>query len=123
MAERTTIIDASVGEPTVKAPPALAQFSYSNGYVFRGTDMGTCGVKIELLDKYDEGAAIILPPAEAEQCAKWLLETIGQQKCKLPNGLPEVLEKIAEDQRSRPGLSRGDKRKIKQALRVLKESA
>jgi len=123
MAERTMTIDESAADSTGKSGSALAQFSYENGYILRGTDLGARGVKIELVDEHEQGAAIIIPPAEAEQCAKWLLETIGQRKYELPRGLGEVLEKITEDRPARQVLSPGDKQKIRQALRVLKESA
>lgn len=58
----------STGQLTTQEKAALHEFSYSDGYRFLGTDLGGLGVKLELVDKQQDAAAIILPPAKAKEC-------------------------------------------------------
>ena len=120
MAELVIRIDDRSGEPVTENRPSLSEFRYENGYVFRGTDLGGMGVKIELLHKDEGGGAIILPPGKAQECAQWLLETLGQPRPDLPEDLPEILRKIVRRKEASRLLERGDKKKIKDALRLLK---
>ncbi len=116
---------AGFGANTVKLSTqekaALREFSYSDGYRFLGTDLGGLGVKLELVDKEQDAAAIILPPAKAKECARWLLRTIGQQEQRLPKELPDILERLAKVKSASTKLKRGDKKKIKDAIEVLKK--
>jgi hypothetical protein len=122
VAELIIRIDSKTGKPVIEDRPALSEFSYENGYVFRGTDLGGLGVKIELVHKEKEegGGAIILPPGKAQECAKWLLKTLGQIYPSLPEELPDILKKIVKRKEATRILERGDKKKIKDALRLLK---
>ncbi|MHC4617872.1 MAG: hypothetical protein ACYTEQ_08980 [Planctomycetota bacterium] len=122
MAELVIRIDDRTGEPVTENRPSLSEFRYENGYVFCGTDLGGLGVKIELLHKEKEegGGAIILPPGKARECAKWLLTTLGQTHPHLPKELPEILKKIIKRKEATRILERGDKKKIRDALRLLK---
>ncbi len=121
MTERMATVTDSMGKPIIRDHPALSQFCFENGYEFRGTLLGSKGVKIELVHKDDREAAIILPPAEARQCARWLLGTTDRQDRSLPKDLAEILQRIINIKKPHPALKRGDKRKIKDALRALKE--
>ena len=116
---------AGFGANTVKLntqeKTALREFSYSDGYRFSGTDLGGMGVKIELVDNQQDAAAIILPPAKAEECGRWLLGTIGRQEKRLPKELPDILERLARVKSTRAKLKRGDKKKIRDAIEVLKK--
>jgi len=98
---------------------ALPSFTYEDGYTFSVTDMGKLGVKIELNHKYDAGGAIILPPQKVGECGRWLLETLEQESNGLPKGLRGILERLSKQSGFRPILQRGDKKKIRDALKVL----
>lgn len=100
--------------------PALSAFHYEDGYRFSAIDLGTQGVKIELNQDYDVGAAIILPTEKVHQCGRWLLKTIGQNSFGLPAELTDVLARILSHEKSGKILQRGDKKKIKDALKVLR---
>lgn len=121
MAELITKIDERTGKPVIEDAPALAQFCFENGYVLLGTDLGGKGVKLELVHKNDAGGAIILPPKKAAECADWLMDTIGQVKPALPDELPAILRRIVRQTRLGPVLKRGDKKKIQDALRLLRK--
>ncbi|HUV40650.1 MAG TPA: hypothetical protein VMW23_02530 [Sedimentisphaerales bacterium] len=111
----------STGQLTTQEKAALHEFSYSDGYRFLGTDLGGLGVKLELVDKQQDAAAIILPPAKAKECARWMLRTIGQQEQRLPKELPDILERLTRIKSAGAKLKRGDKKKIKDAIEVLKQ--
>ncbi len=98
---------------------ALAPFRYEAGYTFSATDLGKLGVKIELNNEYDNGAAVRLPPGKVGECGTWLLETIGQENDGLLKELRGILERLSKQSGLRPTLQRGDKKKIKDALKVL----
>ena len=66
------------------------------------------------------GGAIILPPKQVEECGRWLLETLEQDSNGLPKQLAGVLERLSRQSGFRAKLERGDKKKMKDALRVLK---
>jgi len=119
MDEQITIIDANTGKPIADKAPALPEFSYKNGYLLSATDLGKHGVKIEL-DHQTDAAAIILPPAKAEQCAAWLLNTIGLENYNPLTELPDILRRLIKHKQSRRILKHGDKKKIKNAIKVLK---
>ena len=119
MDERITIIDDNTGEPIVDKATALPEFSYKNGYLLSVTDLGKHGVKIELRHQTDD-AAIILPPAEAEQCAAWLLNTIGLKNHDPLTELPDILKRLIKHKQSKRILEHGDKKKIKDAIKVLR---
>lgn len=98
---------------------ALPPFTYDEGYTFSATDLGKLGVKIELKHRYDTAGAIILPPKEVAKCGRWMLETLEQESNGLPKGLRVILERLSRQSGFKPTLKRGDKKKIKDALKVL----
>jgi len=122
MAEASLKTSNHTAKPVGATRGALPEFAYENGYVFRGTDLGGHGVKIELLHQNQDGGAIILPPAKAAECANWLLQTIGQPKPSLPDELPVILERIIKQKELRRGLKRGEKKKLEDALKVLQSA-
>ena len=119
MDELITIIDENRGEPIAEQAPAIPQFSYQNGYLLSVIDLGKHGVKIELHHQTD-AAAIILPPAKAKQCATWLLNTISLKDNEPLTELPGVLQRLIKHKQSKRILKHGDKKKIKDAIKVLK---
>ncbi len=98
----------------------FSSFRYEDGYTFSVIDLGTKGVKIELNRAYDVGAAIILPPEKVRDCGRWLLQTIGQNSHGLPKELLAILAGIVRHEKSGQILQRGDKTKIRDALKVLR---
>ena len=100
---------------------ALPGFRYCNGYTFRATDLGKQGVKIEIGHEDDVGAAIILPPKEVGQCGRWLLKTLGQDRYGLPKELGDILQRLSGQRGAERILEWGDKKKIKDALRILRK--
>ena len=113
--------NVGLAKPIGRRFSALAGFRYCNGYTFRATDLGKQGVKIELIHEEDVGAAIILPPKEVGQCGRWLLQTLGQDHHGLPVELADILKKLSEQEGVERLLERGDKKKIRDALRVLRK--
>lgn len=99
---------------------SLPAFLYEDGYTLSATDMGKSGVKIELSHNYNLGGAIILPPKQVKECGRWLLETLEQDSNGLPKQLAGILERLSKQSGFRAKLERGDKKKMKDALRVLK---
>jgi len=120
MPELITKIECSTRKPLTGNQAALPQFCFENGYVLQGTDLGGRGVKLELVDKHEGAASIILPPRKAEECAKWLLRTLGQTKYTLPDELPAILQRIIRQKQLSSKLRRGEKKKIQDTLKVLK---
>lgn len=120
MLELITKIGDKTGETIIKRRPGLSTFCYESGYTFWGEDLGNRGVKIELVGEHEDGRAVILPPGKAKECGRWLLQTIGEGKYKLPKELPDILERLIEQKGLEQRLRRGDKKKIKEALKVLK---
>jgi len=104
----------------IKNRNCLSEFCYENGYVLRGTDLGGLGVKIELVHEDQGGGAIILPPGKAQECAGWLLQTLGQSHQNLPEELADILERIVTRKELSQILRRSDKKKLRDALRALK---
>ncbi len=119
MDELITIIDDNTGEPTVEKAPALPEFSYKNGYLLSVTYLGKHGVKIGL-DHQTDAAAIILPPEEARQCATWLLNTIDLKNHNSLGELHAILQRLIKHKQSKRLLEHGDKKKIKDAIKLLK---
>ncbi len=110
----------ATGKPVRRRFPALSGFCYRNGYTFQATDLGSRGVKLELFHEHEAGGAIILPPKEVGQCGRWLLQTLGQDRHGLPEELREILKRLSSQREASRVLRRGDKKKIKDALRVLR---
>ena len=81
--------------------------------------MANRGIKIELSHEHDRSSAIILPPDQVAECGRWMLKTLGQDRHGLPNGLSDVLRRLSRG--SKPVFERGDKQRIKEALRVLSQ--
>ncbi len=121
MREIITGIDDRTGEPITEKYSSLARFCYESGYVLLGTDMGNEGVKIELVREHEDGRAIILPPKTAKECGKWMLRTLGRVGRNLPEELPDILERLTKQKRVDRILKRGEKKKIKDAIKVLKK--
>ena len=120
MDEQITIIDENTGEPVIDKVTALPGFSYQNGYLLSIRDLGKHGVKIELLHQTDE-AAVILPPTKAKQCAKWLLNTISLKDHDPLTELPDILKRLIKHKQSGRVLKHGDKTKIKDAIKALRQ--
>ena len=119
MDELITIIDENMDEAISDKTSALTQFSYQNGYLLSVIDLGKRGVKIELRHQAD-AAAIILPPAEAKLCATWLLNTIGLNNHNSLGELPAILQRLIKHKQSKRILEHGDKKKLKDAIKLLK---
>ena len=119
MDELITIIDENMDEAIADETSALTRFSYQNGYLLSVIDLGKHGVKIELRHQTD-AAAIILPPEEAKQCATWLLNTIGLNNHNSLGELPAILQRLIKHKQSKRILEHGDKKKIKDAIKLLK---
>jgi hypothetical protein len=99
---------------------AFSTFRYKDGYTLSAIDLGVRGVKIELNQTYDDGAAIILPPEKVQDCGIWLLQTLGQDRHGLPKELTDILARLINHKKAAQILERGDKTKIKDALKVLR---
>ena len=100
---------------------SLPPYLYGNGYSLSAFDLGNGGVKLELHHNGEIGAAIILPPSEVQRLGKWLLRTLGQDKHGFPVELGAVLERISKAKIEDSTLLRGDKKRIKEALRALRD--
>jgi hypothetical protein len=98
----------------------FSTFRYEDGYRLSAIDLGLRGVKIELNQTYDAGAAIILPPNKVQDCGKWLLQTLGQDSYGLPRELTDILTRLISHKKASQILERGDKTKIKNALKILR---
>ena len=98
----------------------LPAFIFRNGYTLEASDLGNAGVKIELLHEHDTVGAIILPPDEVGEYGRWLLQTLGQDSHGLPQELPEILTRLSKQKAASQILKRGDKTKIRDALKVLR---
>ena len=100
---------------------SLAPFVFGNGYSLTAFDLGNGGVKIELGHDGDVDAAIILPPEEARNLGRWLLATLGLDAHGFPVELGGILERISKTKVPLSILERGDKKRIKEALRALRD--
>ena len=107
-------------KPTDRIYSAFSTFRYKDGYTLSAIDLGVRGVKIELNQTYDDGAAIILPPDKVHDCGRWLLQTLGQDNHGLPKELTDILARLINHKKAAQILERGDKTKIKDALKVLR---
>jgi hypothetical protein len=99
---------------------ALPPFRYEDGYTLSASDWGKLGVKIELNNEYEHGMAIILPPGQVGKYGRWLLGTLEQDSNGLPKQLCEILERLGGQKGMKLNLRRGDKKKLKEALKALK---
>jgi len=120
MQEIITKIDDKTGSPVVEKCVALAGFLFEDGYIFSATDLGKKGVKIELSHKDEDSAAVILPPQKAEECARWLLQTLEQPNRDLLRELPDILKRLTKQKGLGQALQRGDKKKIRDAVKILR---
>jgi hypothetical protein len=102
---------------------ALPEFRYEAGYIFSASDLGKLGVKIELSNQYDTGVAIILPPGKVGECGIWLLETLEQESHGLLKELLNILERLSKQKGLKPKFQRGDKKKIKDVIKILKNQS
>ncbi len=98
----------------------FSAFRYEDGYKFSAIDLGTKGVKVELNRAYDIGGAVILPPEKVRDCGRWLLQTIGLDHYGLPSELTDILARLINHKKAGQILQRGDKKKIRDALKVLR---
>jgi hypothetical protein len=120
MEETTIKIDDKTGSPTIEKHAALAGFLFEDGYVFSATDLGNKGVKIELSHRAEDSAAVILPIQKAEECGRWLLQTLGQRNRDLLKELLDVLKRQTKQKGLGIALQRGDKKVISDAIKMLK---
>ena len=118
MVRLTTSVNEE-GQLVISRKSAIARFCYEDGYAFLVTDLGKRGVKIELAHEDEGSGAIILPPAKAEECGKWLLQTIGQMKYSPLKELSGILKRVLREKALDRILQRGDKKKIREAVRLL----
>ncbi len=107
-------------KPANRASSSLPPFVFGNGYSLSAFDLGSAGVKLELGHEGQVGAAIILPSEEVGNLGRWLLQTLGQDKHGLPVELGGILERLSKTPVKAPILERGDKKRIKEALRALR---
>ena len=103
-----------------RRPSSLAPFVFGNGYSLAAFDLGGGGVKMEMRREDDVEAAIIIPPEEAGNLGRWLLATLGQDEHGFPVELGSILERLSKAKVESSILERGDKKRIKQALRALR---
>ena len=103
----------------IKRYSSIPDFTYADGYRLSATDLANRGIKIELSHEHDRSSAIILPPDQVAECGRWMLKTLGQDRHGLPNGLSDVLRRLSRA--GKPVFERGDKQRIKEALRVLSQ--
>jgi hypothetical protein len=101
---------------TANGLTALDEFTYKNGYVLTVTDLGSDGLRIELIHSYEGSAAVIMPSDIARRCAHWMLRSLAIREPQLPADLPGALHRLV----SNKTLKRGEKRKIRDAIRILK---
>ena len=120
MQELITEINDKTGEPIIKQYSALSVFHYENGYALSCTDLGNRGVKVELIHKQQDSGAVILPPKKTEECGRWLLQTLGQRSYNLPKELSHILERLIKEKKLDQILKWGDKKIIKEVLKLLK---
>ena len=120
MKEHSAGPGSMAGKPANQRFAALRGFRYDNGYTLQATDMGSLGVKIELLQDHDTGGAIILPPKLVGECGRWMLQTLGQDRHGLPEELPDILKRLSRQKAATRLLKRGDKKIIKDALKTLR---
>jgi len=99
---------------------SLPPFVFGNGYSLSAFDLGNSGVKLELYHNGDVGAAIILPSAQVQRLGRWLLRTLGQDENGFPVELGGILERLSKTKIENSVLERGDKKRIKEALRALR---
>lgn len=107
-------------KPINRTSSSLPSFVFGNGYSLKAYDLGSSGVKLELDHNGDVGAAIILPPEEVGCLGRWLLQTLGQDRHGFPVEIGGILERLSKAPAKSPILERGDKKRIKEALRVLR---
>ena len=118
--EITIKVDDKTGCPTIEKRAALAGFLFEDGYIFSATDLGKKGVKIELIHKDEDSAAIILPPQKADECGRRLLQTLGQRNHDFLKELLDILRRLTKQKGMEPTLQWGDKKKIRDAIKILK---
>ncbi len=62
----------------------------------------------------------MLPPETVQELGRWLLRTLGQDEHGFPVELGGILERLSKAKKTNPILQRGDKTRIREALRALK---
>jgi len=107
-------------KPPQRKVASLPPFVFGNGYSLTAFDLGKAGVKLELHHNGDVGAAIILPAAQVQRLGRWLLRTLGQDEHGFPVELGGILERLSKTKIENSVLERGDKKRIKEALRALR---
>lgn len=107
-------------KPAERRSSSLPPFTFGNGYSLRAFDLGAAGVKLELHHNERVGAAIIIPPEEVGNLGKWLLRTLGQDEHGFPVELAGLLERLSKAKVETSILQRGDKKRIREALRALR---
>ncbi len=120
-----TDINQSEGKPIRQGRgTVLPQFYYKNGYTLCLADLGKAGVKVELIDSNEGSAAVILPPDKTQEASRWLSKTIGRRSpsdraAGLPEELSKILGRLLKNREPKKILERGDKKTIKEALKLL----
>ena len=122
MKEFIAAIDTETGEPIVECFSALERFSYNNGYLLEGIDLGMyAGVKLVMTHEQYDTATILLDNETAEKLAFWLLKTMGQDVPLLPNKLPITLRGILDQKGYNIKLKRGDRKVIERTMAILRD--
>jgi hypothetical protein len=116
-------IDEKTGQPIIEELSAVPTFSFRNGYTLSGLDLGQRGVKLNLVRQCEDPRGIILPPEQARQFGSWLVGTVAAKPQSLPPDLADILRSILKQKGLRATLKKGDKARIRQALRILTEQA
>lgn len=120
MRDLITGIDYKTGELIIDKDSALPGFYYKDGYILSCTDLGKAGVKIELTHRNEGSGAIILPPDKAQDYLGWLLQTLGHRNHALSEEFVEILKRLINEKKLDKILKRGDKKKVKDVLKFLK---
>ncbi len=114
MTELIAIKD-DTGEVVIEERKTQPCFSYTSGCDLMIMDFADGGVKIELFYANEDLLGIILPVKKAEQLMHWLSCTLGQPVQKLPTQLRNILKRAIANKEWKYG----DKRKLKEAIKVL----
>lgn len=112
-------IDEKTGQPIIEELSAVPTFSFRNGYTLSGLDLGQHGVKLNLVRQCEDPRGIILPPEQTRQFGSWLAGTVAAKPQSLPPDLADILRRILKQKGLRATLKKGDKTRIRQALRAL----
>lgn len=119
MVELTGKGDHETYEAETPEKAALRQFHYKKGYSLLCSDLGSEGVKVELGHSDEDASAVVLPPDKVRQCARWMLRTLELRNHDSLKELPEILQRIITGNGSKKAFKRGDKKKLREAMKFI----